>query len=419
MMTIALPTLAQKRTAAAIVLVIAAAYSLAATREVVAVWLGNRPQLKSLEWAVRLDSGNADYRNRLGRFYDLVSRDPSTAVIHYKEAVQLNPHAAAYWFDLASAYQVLGDRPSQTASLERAIQADAMTPDVAWEAANLYLVQGENEKALREFSVVMANDTSLAATSIQFCWRIDPDVDSLLHNVVPHNADAYIAFLTLLETKDQVAGSFKVWDALMQTSQPFELRHVYDYVKFLIQHKEVDKAVLVWQQAAARFRLSSYLPSSNNLVVNGRFDFDVLNGGFDWQYQKQSAVSLTLDPGDYHSGRRSLLMSFDGAGVTDAGIYQLIAVQPNTTYDFSGYYKNGEIEGAGGPHFTIQDMYTQAVYYESDELKDADFWKPVDGEFTTGPDCKLVVLHIRRLPVGSPIRGKLWVDDLRLVRKPS
>jgi hypothetical protein len=92
-------------------------------------------------------------------------------------------------------------------------------------------------------------------------------------------------------------------------------------------------------------------------------------------------------------------------------------VQPSTAYQFSAYYKNGEMDGAGGPHFTIQDMYSQAVYYESDELKEAGFWKSVTGEFTTPADAKLLVVHIRRLPAGSPIRGKLWVDDLRLIRK--
>jgi hypothetical protein len=126
-----------------------------------------------------------------------------------------------------------------------------------------------------------------------------------------------------------------------------------------------------------------------------------------------------LDPSDFHAGRRSLLVTFDGPGIMEAGIYQLVAVQPSTTYDFTGYYKTGEIEGAGGPHFTIQDMYTQAVYYESEELKDSGFWKSADGEFTTGPDCKLIVLHIRRLPAGSPMRGKLWVGDFHLIRKPS
>jgi tetratricopeptide (TPR) repeat protein len=443
-MKIALNTPARKRTAAAIVIVIAVAYSLAITREILAVWLGSRPQLTSLRAAAWLDGGSADYRNHLGRYYDLVVRDPGTALVHYKEAVQLNPHSARYWFDLASAYQVLGDRVKQTAALEQAIQADAMTPDVAWEAANLYLVQGENEKALREFRVVMANDPSLAPLSIQFCWRIDPDVDSLLRDVVPHTADAYLPFLGLLQKnadvllgkvlkpsdgddialltqqmKQATAGTFKVWDALMQTDQPFEIRNVYDYIHFLILQKEVDEAALVWQQAAPRFQRTSYLPSSRNLIVNSRFDLDILNGGFDWQYQKQAGVTLTLDPVEHHAGRRSLLVSFDGAGIHDAGMYQLVVVRPNTTYDFTGFYKNGDFDGAGGPHFTIQDMYTQAVYYESDELKDSESWKTANGEFTTGPDCKLVVLHIRRLPEGSPIRGKLWVDDFHLVQKPS
>jgi tetratricopeptide (TPR) repeat protein len=417
-MKIALQTPGQKRVLAAIAIVFAALYIGQATREFVASWLGNRVELRSLQWAARLDSSNADYRNHLGRYYDLVAHDPGTAIGYYTAAVQLNPHSARYWFDLASAYQVLGDTSNQTSALEHAIRADAMTPDVAWEAANLYLVQGENEKALREFHVVMANDSSLAATSIQFCWRIKPDVDALLSDVVPRNADAYIAFLSLLEANQETAGTFKVWDALVATHQPFEERHANDYVRYLILHKEVDQAVKVWQEAANRFGHTSYLPSSGNLIVNPAFNLEVLNAGFDWQYQKQSSVTLTLDPSDFHTGRRSLLITFDGPGITDAGIYQLIAVQPNTTYQFSAYYKNGELEGAGGPHLTIQDMYSQAVYYDSDELKDTAYWKSVDGEFTTSPDCKLIVLHVRRLPAGSPIRGKLWVDDFHLIPKP-
>jgi hypothetical protein len=63
-------------------------------------------------------------------------------------------------------------------------------------------------------------------------------------------------------------------------------------------------------------------------------------------------------------------------------------------------------------------VYTQAVLYDSDELTDAGgFWKSATGEFTTGDDCKLLVLHVRRVPEGSPIRGKLWVDDFRLSAK--
>jgi tetratricopeptide (TPR) repeat protein len=392
-------------------------YVLLAGRLFVGSLFGERVELASLQRAIRLDPWNADYRNHLGRFYALVARDPAEAIEPFRAAVQLDSHSARYWFDLASAYQVLGDIPNQTQALEHAIQADPTTPDVAWEAANFYLVQGDEEKALREFRVVLQNEPTLADPAMQFCWRINPDVDVLLRDVVPPRSEAYQAFLNLLMLKQETASTAKVWAAMMATPQTFELRYAMEYLQYLLNHKDVDQARLVWQQVAPRYGLSAYVPSGRNLIVNGDFSLDVLNGGFDWQYEKQQSVTLTLDPSDFHGGHRSLLITFDGPGVTDAGIRQFIAVQPNTSYEFSGYYKNGEIEGAGGPHFTIQDAYTRAILYDSDELKEAGFWKSATGDFTTGDDTKLVILHVRRVPEGSPIRGKLWVDDFRLTPK--
>ena len=416
-MEILLNSASRKRLAIGAGVALCLIYVLLAGRLFVASVFGERPELASLQRAARLDPGNAEYRNHLGRYYALVARDPGASVEPYRAAVQLNPHSARYWFDLASAYQVLGDTSNQSWALEHAIEADPTTPDVAWEAANFYLVQGDNEKALREFRVVLENDPLLADLAIKFCWRINPDVDTLLRDVVPARVEALSAFLSLLITKQETAATAKVWAALMATPLNLEPRYVYSYIQYLFDHKDVEEARLVWQQAAPRFGLSPYVPTRNNLIVNGDFSLDILNGAFDWQYEKQPSVALTLDPSDFHGGHRSLLITFDGPGVRDAGIRQFIAVQPNTLYEFSAYYKNGELEGAGGPHFAIQDAYTQAVLYDSDELKEAGFWKSANGEFTTGDDCRLLVLRVRRLPEGSPIRGKLWVDDFRLVAK--
>ena len=416
-MQIPLNSPSRKRLALGVAVALCALYVLLTGRLFVASAFGDQPELASLQRAARLDDSDAAYFNHLGRYYALVARDPSSALEPYRAAVRLNPHSARYWFDLASAYQVLGDASDQTTALEHAIESDPTTPDVAWEAANFYLVQGENDKALREFRVVLDNEPTLANPAIQLCWRIHPDVDLLLRDVVPARSAAYIAFLNLLMSKQETAATAKVWSAMMASSESFELRNVYQYFQYLLDHKNVDQARIMWQQAVPRFGLSAYLPTRNNLIVNGDFGLDVLNGGFDWQYQKQQSVNLTLDPSDFHGGHRSLLITFDGPGVTDAGIRQFIAVQPGTAYEFSAYYKNGEIEGAGGPHFTIEDAYAGSVLYDSDELKEAGFWKSATGEFITGDDCKLLVLHIRRLPAGSPIRGKLWIDDLRLVAK--
>src|SRR6202030_961719 len=176
-MRILLNSAARKKIAIGAGAALCLVYVLLAGRLFVASAYGEKPEVSSLQRAARLDSGNADYRNHLGRYFALVARDPVAAIAPYRTAVQLNPHSARYWFDLASAYQVLGDTSNQTWALEHAIEADPTTPDVAWEAANFYLVQGENEKALREFHVVLDNEPSLAGPSIQFCWRINPDVD--------------------------------------------------------------------------------------------------------------------------------------------------------------------------------------------------------------------------------------------------
>lgn len=385
--------------------------------EFVASYYSTRTDLASLQRAVWLQPGNADYRDRLGRYFVGVEKSPQVAVDFLHRAVETNPHNGRYWFDLASAYQLLDNTDAQRDALEHALAADPKTPDTAWEAANFYLVQGENDKALREFRVVLENNPGMASTTLPLCWRINPDVDAILQSVVPPDPHVYFAFLDLLMAKKETASAAKVWAQLAQLHQPFAVRHIFDYFRYLIVLGEVEQARNVWQEAATLCGLTAYLPTSQNLMVNGDFSLDVLNGGFDWMYTTLPSVSLTLDPSQPHLGHRSLSMSFDGRGFDDAGIRQLVPVESNASYEFSAYFKADDIQGAGGPRFTVQDAYHQNVFYQSDDLKDADFWKPVSGTFTTGPDTKLLVVHVKREPAGSPIKGKLWVDSIRLTRK--
>jgi hypothetical protein len=244
---------------------------------------------------------------------------------------------------------------------------------------------------------------------------VKPDADVLLRDVLPATPAAYLSFLQLLTTKKDTPAASKVWDALVRLHQPIGMQPVFEYIQYLLLQKQPDEASVVWHQAISLLGLNAYLPSSNNLIVNGDFHLDVLNGGFDWQYRKQSNVSLTLETSEFHSGTRSLRILFDGPGVDEAGIFQLVSVEPKTSYDFTGYYKNGEIEGAGAPHFVLQDIYSNKVLFQSDDLKFGSSWRQVSGTFTTDADTRMLVLRIARVPAGSPIRSKLWIDDFRLV----
>jgi hypothetical protein len=398
-------------------LVATAGYLTLATREFMAAHFAARNDLQGLQRAIRLEPDNAEYRYLLGRYFWFVQRAPEAAIAPYQAAIRLNPFEARAWFDLAAVYQFLGDATRQQDALQHAIEEDPSTPDVAWEAANMYLVQGETDKALKEFRVVLESDPYRPPSALAICWRIDPDVDALLRNAVPPLPGVYSSFLEFLTSRKETAAAAKVWAAMAQLGQPVERRYTFEYLRYLVTQQEVDQARLVWQQAAGLSQLSAYQPTTDNLVVNGDFSLDVLNAGFDWFYRQSEDVSLALDPTQPHTGNRSLRMVFDSRGIEDVGIQHLIAVQPNTMYDFSANFRSEDVKGAGGPRFVVQDLYSGTPYFSSDTLTDAGFWKSVSGDFTTGPNTKLLLLRLQRFPTGLPIQGTVWIDGVHLAAK--
>lgn len=390
------------------------AYLLLAAKEFAASHFGFRPDLPSLERAVRLSPGNADYQHRLGRYFAYVAGNPQAALQSYQSATRLNTHQARYWFDLASAYQVAGDPSGQGNALGHALQAEPTAPDVAWEAGNFFLVQGDVDRALREFRVVIGNDLALSSIALQTSWRVRPDVDVLLRDVVPHRTDTLIAFLSLLQSRKETESAIKAWNQLVQLHEKFDTAYLLDYVRFLVQERCPEAAAAAWEQASDVLNLSAYLPAPDNLIVNGDFSLAVLNGGFDWTYQTQPGVLVLLDASDFREGERSLSITFEGPGISDAGIRQWIPVRGAASYEFTAYYKSSEFEGAGGPQIVLRDLYTGAQVYTSEPLNGADFWKAVHARFTTPPSTALLVLNIERIPPGRPIRGRLWLDDFQL-----
>ncbi|HLX85527.1 MAG TPA: hypothetical protein VKR59_16615 [Terriglobales bacterium] len=399
---------------AAVLGILACCYFFLTATEFVASVFASRAELGSLRRAVFLSPGNADYRYRLGRYYEFVAGDPQPAIENLRAAVDLNPHDARYWFDLAGAYQVTGYIAGQRDALNRALLAEPTAPKAAWEAANFFLIDGDIDRALREFHVVVENDNELANAALVASWRARPDADALLQYVVPARPDSLNAFLNLLRSKQDTEGAIKAWRRLADLHEKFPNQYLFNQVAYLIQVHRPDAAMAAWQQSADTLGLSAYLPTEDNLVVNGDFSLDILNGGFDWNYTNRTGVKPLLDPSDFRQGHRSLSLTFEGPGISDAGIAQVIPVHGATTYDFSAFYKSADFEGAGGPQIVLRDAYTGTPLFVSDSLRDADFWKEVHTQVTTPSTTTLLALVIERFPAGSPIRGKLWLDDFEL-----
>jgi tetratricopeptide (TPR) repeat protein len=403
---------------ATVCLVLVGLYVHLILRAYVASHLAATPTLSNLNKATRLEPSNAEYRELLGRNLAFLGANLNDAIASYRTAVYLNPYVARYWLDLAGAYQVAGRTTEQEQSVEQAVEADPTTPHVAWEAANFFLVQGDQERALRNFRVVLANDPEAVDSALQLCWRATGDANQILDRALPRRAELYLSFLRLLISEQEVAAAENVWNHLIALNQEFSTKLAFPYFRFLIAKREVTAAQSAWQQLAGVNRsLQPYLPSRENLVVNGGFEENVLNGGFDWSYESNAYVGLAIDTSVFFNGTRSLSITFNGHNPVDAGILQFVPVKANTNYEFSAEYKTEDIDSASGPRFGIADAYGDTSYVLTDDALGTNPWRVQHARFLTGPNTNLVLLKIVRQPADPLIRGKLWIDDLKLVEK--
>jgi tetratricopeptide (TPR) repeat protein len=417
-MQIELQSRFRKFSFAAACFVVVALYLQFALRAFLAAHLAATPDMSNLNQAVRLEPSNAEYRELLGRSLALSGVSLDKSISQYWAAIHLNPYEARYWLDLAGAYQVAGRVKEQGESVEHAVEADPTTPHVAWEAANFFLVQGDNERALRYFRVVLANDPEAVDLALQLCWRATGDANRILDQALPPRPDLYLSFLRLLVSRQEVAAAENVWNHLIALNQEFSTKLAFPYFRLLIAKQEVAAAQTAWQQlAGVDHSLQPYLPSRENLIVNGGFEEKVLNGGFDWWYESNAHAELAIDTSEFYNGTRSLSVTFDGLNPADAGILQFVVVKPSTGYEFSAQSRTEDIQSASGPRFSIMDAYTNASYVLTDDLLDTNPWHEQHARFQTGPDTHLVLLRIVRQPGVPLIRGKLWIDDLRLVEK--
>jgi hypothetical protein len=392
-------------------------YIAAVSRHYIASRLDSNEDPKSLVRAAELEPGNAEPRWKLGRYSLFVAQDPSTAVSNLEIAVALNAHLARYWLDLAAGYQLTSDTQRQRTALDRALEAEPTAPDVAWEAANFYLVQNDLERALPLFRVVMANDPKQTSSALKLCWHATQNVNTMLTKAVPAEPAAYFAFLNLLTVTGETAPAEAVWRGLTSLGGQFTLSDAYPFFDYLLQKHETETAVQVWEELVKRNTNLQSNSRTGNLIFDGGLEKDFLNGGFDWRYSVKDPVQLSVDTSEFHGGNRALRMIFHGPAVSDAGIFEYVPVHPNTDYHFSVYTKAEDIESASGPRVTVLDAYSGESYVLTDDSLGTTGWREQSADFRTRPETSLLVVTARRVPGNVLIKGKFWIDDVSLVKR--
>jgi len=399
---------------------VAAVVAFQAIRIWIADYRVHSNRIDQMERGAELEPENAAAWDRLGRARetDLENPDGAGAVADFQKAVARVPLSAAYWMDLARAYESTGNIPLAREAFNRARASYPASALVAWSYGNFLLRQGDDASGFAQINHAVQADPSLALPAVSQAWHKTQDANVLLNQVLPATQDAYFQAIDFMAANGQPAGALVIWERLLTLGKPVELRRSFPLLEFLIQSDRAEDASRVWREALAAAGLPHDEPANQSLIWNGNFAKDFLNGGLDWRWSSPFGASIGFDAPPPSSGGRSLRLDFSGAANLDlTQPLQFVRVEPSRGYHFHATLRTEGITTESGISFLIGDPNHGAAVVTTENFTGTHSWTPVDVDYTTSPQTHFLVIQVRRSQshlFENKLSGTAWIGDVAL-----
>ena len=407
----------------ALVLLFASTLSFFSGRAFLASYWNASPTPELWQRAARLEPGNAEYWRHAGLFgqWELSAEGTAEAIRDLEVATRVNQHSPELWMELADAYQSLGDPINAQKAYQEAQIRYPASAEVAWRFGSFLLYQGKTPDGFKEIRRALLGNPSLAPDAISECWRSDPNVDSLMDQVLPAEHIYFHDAMQFFLSHNLPAAALAVWNRQQPMGLPLTIADAVPLIDALIDTNHTIEASQIWKQALDGARWPQSPEDDGALVFNGGFEHDIANGGYDWREATVSGAHFDFDNLTVHSGSRSLRVQFDGKANLDfRHLFQYVPVEPYTRYQFSAYVRTAAISSDRGIYFEISDPHPSSeLQILTSELSGSNPWTRVQTEFVTAHDTRIIKLTLRRAAswkFDNKFSGTVWIDDIHLAR---
>jgi tetratricopeptide (TPR) repeat protein len=393
------------------------------TTRAVALWYFRQGTPEAIQKAIKWDPHNPEYDVTLARLLQLSAEGETLdeTIRLYETAVRLSPHRADYWAELGGAYELAGRHEKAQRAYERAQQLFPNSPDINWSLGNYYIRAGKLQQALQSFRKTILGDPEKRRAAFDLAWRATGDANLILAEMIPARTDIMFEYLNYLAETQRIDEAGKAWAKILALGSHFEPQAAFPYLDALIRQQRIDELAAGWAALAARnpARIRQH-QADPNVITNGGFESEILNGGLDWRVLPVEGVLVSVDSLGFFDGTHSLKIQFDGKHNVDySHVFEYVPVKPNTLYRFMGYLRAQAITTDSGPGFQIQDAYDSSkLSLSTDNLVGASNWSPQHLEFKTGPKTRLLVIRVVRpasRKFDNQIAGTVWIDRLSLI----
>ena len=399
--------------------------SLAVGYQIVSTWRGKVLSQKGYSSEGLLEAAQADplnpepfYKLSLLHQWNLMRIDAEESNQYLQRAIERNPLEQEYWLNLAK-----GLRDKHEGSVERALENAIMVFPTSyqgrWVAGNLYLQQGDVDRAIPHFAYILAQYPNQSRLVYEVWEMVEDDPDFVLERLVPRDTTSLNQYLSYLYDSGNKGLAVKVWDLKASLGQKASRDETLRHIEFLISQKDFNEAFEVW---GARLREES-LPTTadGNLITNGGFEFEkLLGGGFDWRISPVAGAEISFDHSVFFEGKGALKLRFNGKqNVNFQNVYQYVPLKPGTSYLLKAQMKTKGVTTKSGIKLEITGA-GPAFQGTSEGLTGDHDWTEVTVAFQTPAESQGGVVRVKREATNKfdrLISGEVWIDNVQLVEK--
>jgi hypothetical protein len=384
-----------------VLLLVLLALIVCAAREGLAAYYFRQNTPAAVQKAIAWDPQNPVYTATAAKLIHLYGdyADPDLVIRLSQKSLWLSPFEAAYCVDLAQAYDWAGQPTLAAPLFRRALELFPNSPEINWKVANFYIRAGKSSEALPALKKVLSSGAISRNQVFALTSNARIDTDTVIADVLPLDASAFVEYLNFQVDRGDMAGAAKTWDHLLLLPSSIEIDQSFHYFDALIKSRDISRASQVWSSLATRFPSRTPPPASDeNLVINGNFHTDILNGGFGWRVYPVTGAEVTQPQSDSGSGGRYLRIDFNGSAnpYYDA-VAQFVRVKPNSRYTFTAMMRSVAITSDSGVCVQISDVYDPAkILGSTDSLSGSVPWSEHTFSFATGANTDLVLLKVVR-----------------------
>jgi hypothetical protein len=337
----------------------------------------------------------------------------SGACRELERAVQLRPRDYFLWMLLGVSRDLNSDQSGAARALRQSISLAPLYAKPHWLLGNLLLRTNEPAEAVRELRVASTSDETLLPNVIDLVWgtyRHDPA--QTISAIQPQTDNARMALAIFFARHNQGPAAIEQFRSVKSPAN----EAVRNVLNALLEASLFVEAHEVWSKKHQR-------SGGAASVLNGGFEEQIVVGdpGFDWQVSENATnVTMSADPSQFQSGKKSLRIDFRGESNPSAPVgSQLILVKPRTNYrlTFQGLAK--DYVSPSAPVVAVFDAadLKRVPLAESAAVSAATGWREFSIDFATRDETKAVRLQFSRQSCGSNLCaafGTIWLDSFDL-----